>query len=265
MARGTCAQPPNTLAGIDAALAAGATRIEIDVRPLRDRDFLLYHDRALPGGRAIRETAADDGMAEGLPKLSQAVQRLADNGATLQIDLKEETPLGEEMVERLLRLIAPLGGRVVVGSMIDWNLRALRAAAPQLALGFDPLIYFHHWEERPDDVPFPRQRGVYGYWDDHPLAALPLLPLAEYLGVRFEAFAAAVAQLDEIMLHWPTLLRALEDGLDVVGFFHARKVKVLAWTLDAGTAAEHHLPRLAAAGVDAIVTNTAPEFGRPRT
>jgi hypothetical protein len=123
------------------------------------------------------------------------------------------------------------------------------------------LLYFHHWNDRPSDVPFPLQRGSYDYWDDHPLAAAGILPLPEYVAVRLEGLHAAVPRVDEIMLHYPTLLRAVDDGVDVCGLFHQRGTRVLAWTLDAdGAGAAAACDRLQAAGVDVLVTNTPTDW-----
>jgi glycerophosphoryl diester phosphodiesterase len=257
MARRARSEPPNRLAGIDAAVAAGAGRIEVDVRLLADDDALLSHDRLLPDGRAVREIELAQALDEGLPTLSQAVRRVLDSGAILQVDLKDEMLLAPAAIQRLVRLVRPLGERVIVGSMIDWNLRALRAAAPDLRLGFDPLLYFHHWEERPADVPFPRQRGGYDYWDDHPLAYAGILSRADYIASRLDALHAAVPGVDEIMLHYPTLLRALDDGVDACALLHERGARVLAWTLDADEPrAASTYARLQAAAVDILVTNT---------
>lgn len=257
MARRARSEAPNSLAGIEAAIAAGATRIEVDARLLGDDDALLSHDRFVADGRPVQALDLAHAVDQGLPTLSEAVARIADSDATLQVDLKDELLLPRQAIERLARLVAPLDRRVVVGSMIDWNLRALRAAAPQLRLGFDPLLYFHHWDERPADVPFPRQRGGYNYWDDHPLAFAGILSLPEYIASRLDALHASVPRVDEIMLHYPTLLRALDDGVDVCGLLHERGAQVLAWTLDADQ--EHagsEYERLGAAGVDLLVTNT---------
>lgn len=262
MARGAKHEAPNTLAGIDAAIAGGATRIEVDVRLLADADALLHHDRQLGDGRSVRQLTHDQVAADGLPTLSQAVQRIAASNAVLQVDLKDEGLLTRSEIERLVRLVASLGDRVIVGSMIDWNLRALRAAAPALRMGFDPLLYFHHWEDRPADVPFPRQRGVYDYWDDHPLASAGFLPASDYIAARLDGLQTAVPGLNEIMLHYPTLLRALRDGVDVTAFFHRRGINVLAWTLDADAAnAATIFAQLREAGVDTLVTNTPQSFG----
>lgn len=263
MARGTREEAANTVAGAAVAAERGATRIEVDVRPIASGRWVLVHDRHLPDGRGIRDLDDAAARAAGLGALEQVVAALAGGAATLQIDLKEERLLDDATLARLLETITPLGDRVVVGSMIDWNLRALRQAAPDLRLAFDPLAYLHHWENRPAEVIFPRQLGVYGYWDDHPLATIELLPRRDYLQARFGAFSAVVDRLSEVMVHWPTLLRALDDGFDVVSSFHASGVRVVAWTLDRDMEdAANTASRLAAAGVDALVTNTAREFGR---
>lgn len=261
MARGTREEAANTVAGVAAAARAGAGRIEIDVRPLASGRWVLVHDRQLADGRAVRELGDDAGAAAGLEPLAAAVEALRGCDAILQVDLKEEHLLGPVAVAMLLDAIAPRGEDVVVGSMIDWNLRALRRAAPGLRLAFDPLLYLHHWQERPAEVIFPRQLGAYGYWDDHPLATFELLPRVDYLEARFGSFVGAADRLSEVMLHWPTLVRALDEGFDVVSAFHAREVRVVAWTLDDdGPASGATCERLAAAGVDALVSNTARAF-----
>jgi len=267
MARQTRDAPGNTLEGIVAALAGGATRVEVDTRPIASGEWYLVHDNRLPDGRLIRELDATSARAEGLPTLGDAVARIAESGATLQVDLKEERLLDQAEMKHLLAAVAPLGDAVVVGSMIDWNLRALRNEAPQVPLGFDPLVYFHHWDERPVDVLFPRQLGAYGYYDDHPLALVEFLPRADYLTARLGAFASAVSELSELMVHWPTLTRLMDDGVDVIGTLHGQGIRVVAWTLDADTEGSAAVfARLAAAGVDAVVTNTAPAFnGRGRS
>lgn len=257
MARAGRDDAPNSLAGIDAAIAAGAMRIEVDVRLLADGDALLVHDRLLPDGRAVRQVTNEEARADSLPTLAAAVQRIAASSTVLQVDLKDEVLLSGDEIRRLVDLVKPLGERVVVGSMIDWNLRALRLASPQLRLGFDPLLYFHHWDERPAAVPFPRQRGGYEYWDDHLLASAGILPLRDYVATRLDGLHAAVPRIDEIMLHYPTLLRVVDDGVDVCALLHERGTKVLAWTLDADAdGASETFEHLRAAGVDILVTNT---------
>lgn len=257
MARAARHEDPNSLFGIDAAITAGATRIEVDVRLLTDRDAALVHDRHLHDGRAIGGLTCDETRAAGLSLLSDAVERIASSNAVLQVDLKDEPLLSGDKITRLVDLVAPLGDRVVVGSMADWNLRTLRSAAPDLRLGFDPLLYFHHWEERPAEVPFPVRRGVYEYWDDHPLASAGILPVQDYVVSRLGAMHALVPGVNEIMLHYPTLLRAVDDGIDVCSLFRHRGARVLAWTLDADVEDARALcDRLRVAGVDVLVTNT---------
>ena len=257
MARGARHETPNSLAGIDAAIEAGATRIEVDVRLLADDDALLTHDRQLLDGRPVRALKVAHVTADGLPTLSAAVRRIEQSDAFLQVDLKDEMLLTRDEIRRLVDLIAPLGDRAIVGSMADWNLRMLRSVAPDLQLGFDPLLYFHYWDERPVDVPFPRQRGGYDYWDDHPLALAGILSMQDYVATRLDALQATVPRVDEIMLHHPTLLRAIDDGVDVCGLLHDRGARVLAWTLDVDDPGAHAtFERLRAAGVDLLVTNT---------
>lgn len=257
MARAARHEEPNSLAGLDAAVASGATRVEVDVRLLADGDAALVHDRFLADGRPIGGLTCEEARRAGLAVLSDAVGRMVASDAVLQVDLKDEILLPADKAARLVELVAPLGERVVVGSMADWNLRQVRALAPDLRLGFDPLLYFHHWNDRPPEIPFPVQRSGYDYWDDHPLAIARILPIEDYVTARLGGMHAMVPGVSEVMLHYPTLLRAVGDGVDVCDFFHRRGAHVLAWTLDADVPeAKGVYERLRAAGVDVLVTNT---------
>ncbi|WP_147916217.1 inositol monophosphatase family protein [Ruania zhangjianzhongii] len=97
-AEGTGGARENTLAAIRAAVAAGATWIEIDVRVSRDGAVVLLHDATLErlwgDSRAVTEvTLAELGELGGgdrrIPLLTEALDLVAGTGATLLIDIDE--------------------------------------------------------------------------------------------------------------------------------------------------------------------------------
>jgi glycerophosphoryl diester phosphodiesterase len=62
--------PDNSLAGVEAAIAAGADGVEVDVRPCADGVWVCHHDRAL-GGAPIIALAADKLARAGVPTLAE--------------------------------------------------------------------------------------------------------------------------------------------------------------------------------------------------
>ncbi|PKO05279.1 MAG: hypothetical protein CVU41_11620 [Chloroflexi bacterium HGW-Chloroflexi-3] len=80
-----------------------------------------------------------------------------------------------------------------VSSVADWALRVLHKIAPDLLLGFDPLLYLDlvHKEPREEGIP-PIRVGAFGYLDDHPLAVQRWGKLSEYFEVRAETLLLQV-------------------------------------------------------------------------
>lgn len=269
--------PPCSLAALRACLQARAEAVEVDVQALADGDYALLHNALLEDettgrGPVSLATAAQlrdvcllkRGRSTGEPvaTLSQVVALLAGWAypRELQLDLKVHptAPLSEEKLRALVRFVAPLAGRVLVSSTADWSLRRLRSLAPELALGFDPLLYL---DRRPPDHPPapPYRRGAYGYRDDHPLAATRWPAAAAYLEERAEALWAQAPFARVWYIRSAVLAGALDDGFDWIGFLHRRGVQVDAWTLDRARAHDVDLARrLVDAGVDRITTNNAP-------
>lgn len=266
--------PPSSLSGLRNCLDAGGRIIEIDVVPLADGDFALAHDGLLEhfsdGHGPVAAATADQitrlrhrwrgGIsAEPVGLLSQAVAlaRQYPALAELQLDLKPHAPLTDQVLAALRDRVAVLGDRVRVSSPADWALRRLHALAPQLALGFDPLLYLdlETGGQRDPGVP-PQRCGAYGYWDDHPLAGRVWGSAADYLAARADALWMQMPWAGVWYLRAALLARSLDDGFDWIAWLHARGAEVAAWTLDADR--PHHLElarRLAAAGVDRITTN----------
>lgn len=261
--------PPNSLAAIEACLAARAAWIEVDVLALASDDYLLVHDADLShetsgsgdvgacsaaAARALRIT----GTLHSVPLLSDVVTlfRQHPSSSRLQIDFKNTTPFtNEEPLLRLTRIIEPIADRVVVSSVADWQLRRLRRIAPALSLGFD--IQAHLDLGTPEPGRFPTRLGAYGYLDDHPLAHRRIWSTAQYLEDRFRVMVDLVPHVAAFYVRHTLLKHALDDGFDAAAFLHEHGVQLAAWTLDADNVeAERSLPTLVAANIDLFTSNT---------
>ncbi|NLF11572.1 MAG: glycerophosphodiester phosphodiesterase [Anaerolineaceae bacterium] len=273
--------PRGSLPALLACLQAGALAVEVDISLLADGQFALLHGpmledettgsgpiAALDSEQVSALEHALQGKATGVPVglLPQALDLLAayPGQVELQLDLKPDVYSSDEVLGRLVASLQPVKDRVRVTSPSDWALRRLHRLDPDLALGFDPLLYLEldMGQENDASVP-PFRRGAYGYWDDHPLATRRWGPPAAYLAARAEALWAQAPAGAIWYIHAGLLARALDDGFDWIGFLHDRGVEVDAWTLDAGKPERVALARrLAAAGVDRITTNTAPALSQ---
>jgi glycerophosphoryl diester phosphodiesterase len=266
--------PPNSLEAIRACLDARAPFVEVDITALADADYLLVHDMTLDsettGSGPVADcpaAAAHDLRFKGtqvhVPLLSEVVRLFADYASAptrLQLDFKSVFPFAtDEPIHRLVSLVAPLGERVIVSSGADWQLRKMRRADPWLDLGFDVHFYID-WREPGavvDPRRIPRQRGAYGYWDDHPLASEAYWHTAEYLADKCDQLIGLVPRLSTFYIDHRLLVQSLEDGFNWAQRLHEAGIKLDAWTLDVGNPrAEAHAPRLLAAGVDQFTTNT---------
>ncbi len=184
----------------------------------------------------------------------------------LQLDFKNVIPLpNDEPLHRLIKLIEPLGERVIVSSGADWQLRKLRKIAPRLMLGFDAMWYIDWQPERKTRDPrtFPKRRGAYGYYDDHMLATERHWTVAEYLQDRCESLMALVPDVSAFYLEYPLIAQSLEDGFNWAESLHARGIKLDAWTLDVtNPIAVENAAKLLQAGVDMFTTNTPRALAR---
>lgn len=274
--------PPNSLESIRACLEAGAAFIEIDITALADSDYLLVHDETLesettgagPVGQCSKAESDrlffknGDGSATSypVPRLGEVVDLLRQHpeGARVQLDFKNVIPFSDpEPLHRLVRLIEPLGDRVMVSTGADWQLRRLRRLAGWLELGFDIHFYMDlRFPEEPVDprVP-PYRQGVYGYWDDHPLALQRFWTTAEYLAERCEMLTTLVPGVTTFYIDHRLLVQSLDDGFNWAEALHDAGIKLDAWTLDTDdSAAVANARRLLAAGVDQFTTNTPAEL-----
>lgn len=105
--------PDNSVAGVRAALAAGADGVEVDVRPTADGVWVCHHDRRR-GGVPIEQWQAGALGAAGVPELADVLAAV-DPGRWLFVEVK---PLGRVLraqhLEALAALVAPRTGRVRV-------------------------------------------------------------------------------------------------------------------------------------------------------
>ncbi|RIX27697.1 glycerophosphodiester phosphodiesterase family protein [Amnibacterium setariae] len=96
--------PQNSIRAFQAALAAGATHLETDVRATADGAAVLVHDPALADGRAVASLTLDEVRAA-LPEvatLAEALAALPD--ARFNVDVKHESA------------VAPTGAAVAAAS-----------------------------------------------------------------------------------------------------------------------------------------------------
>ena len=270
--------PPNSLEAIRACLEADAAFIEVDIKALADGDYLLVHNDSLDeettGAGAVNACTTDAarqlhirqaGRATSfhVPLLSEVVAAFAASSAPtqLQLDFKDYIPADDELLLRLIKLIEPLGARVIVSSIADWQLRRLKRLAPALAVGFDIQLYLDWTREtaREPHEPHepPRARGIYGYWDDQPQAAFDTWLAAHYLRDRCEVLAGLVPGVRAFYVRHQLLARSLRDGFNWAAALHEHGILLDAWTMDATNAeAMENLPTLVEAGIDYITTNT---------
>lgn len=269
--------PPNSLEAIRASLAAGAAVIEVDVNALADDDYLLCHEPdleaetsgqgpviACPSGQARSLLIKHRGVTTQYPvALLSDVVHLFENSSQqtyLQLDYKNVIPFpNDEPFQRLIKLIEPIGERVIVSSEADWQLRRLRKSAPWLNLGLD-IKWYIGWQpanETRDPRDFPRHLGVYGYYDDHLLSTTVYWPTAEYLRDRCESLMGIVPDVSVFYLEHTMVAQSLRDGFNWAEAVHQRGIKLDAWTMDVtNPVAVQNAQPLLEAGVDLFTSNT---------
>jgi glycerophosphoryl diester phosphodiesterase len=152
--------------------------------------------------------------------------------------------------------------RVQVSSVADWALRSLANAAPELSLGFDPLLYLDMVEEthRPDNIP-PFRVGAYGLLDDHPLAAVQWGSQADYFEARAKALLVQAPHAYEWYIRAEVLKMALDAGFDWISFLHDQGSIVDGWTIDISQPEQIALAQfLVDQGIDELTTDHPSEL-----
>lgn len=264
--------PEGSLSGLEMSLKAQISRIEVDIIPMIDGDFALLHDprleRLSDASGDVTEHTGDfvkglkyKGTEFYLGTLSQAIELLKKYplDGFLQLDLKPYAPLTPTSLCNLVKWIRPMEQSIMVSSVADWAIRFLRKIAPDLSLGFDPLLYLDVVAEEPREEGIPPFRvSAYGYLDDHPLAVQRWGQLGEYFATRAEALLMQVPQGITWFLNAQLLDEVMLAGFDWINYLHAAGNTVDAWTLDLDRS-ELAL-RMKKSGVDFITTNQWPEM-----
>ena len=269
--------PQNSLEGVRASLQAGAAVIEVDINALAEDDYLLVHEPDLSaetnGAGKVGETSPIHARslfikshgavtAFRVPLLSDVVRAFKASPARsyLQLDFKNVVPFtSHEPFLRLLKLIEPIGDRVIVSSGADWQMRKLHKLAPWLAIGFD-IMWYIDWSppgEKRDPRSFPKRLGEFGYLDDHLLASEKYTTTEKYLRDRCEYFIDLVPDASCFYLEHPFIVQSLRDGFNWAAALHERGIKLDAWTMDiTNPAAVENVSLMLAAGVDLFTSNT---------
>jgi glycerophosphoryl diester phosphodiesterase len=245
-------------------------RTEIDVRALKDGEFVVFHDdrfdRVTDARGLVREATAVEAtrplLQDGTHPLlfREAVELIAasEYPRWIELDLKDLAPYTRPQAEALARAAQPLKGRGHFSTPADWNLRRLLLVDPTLLVSFNPHCYID--TDLDEDVRLPM--GAYGYRDAHPLARERLSTTADYLRDRLGGIMRQVPSVSEAHLRVGMFERMLDDGVaDAAEIFHELGVKLDIWTLDADTPGwRDRFARIAAAGVDIVTTNTPREL-----
>jgi len=245
-------------------------RTEIDVRALRDGEFVVLHDdrfdRVTDATGLVREATAVEAtrprFQDGSHPLlfAEAIELIAANEYPrwIELDLKDLAPYTRAQAEALARAAQPLKERAHFSTPADWNLRRLLAVDPALGVSLNPHCYID--TDMDDEIRLPM--GAYGYRDAHPLARERVSTTADYLRDRFGGIMRLVPGVVETHLRVGMFERVLDDGIaDLAEIFHSLGQKLDVWTLDAETPRwRDRLTRIVAAGVDIVTTNTAREL-----
>jgi len=210
--------PGNTLASFDAALAAGVDMVEFDVLPEHpgsDR-LVLAHDYA----DAARRSPLT--LEEGLAHFAQ------DAWVGVELDVDMKTSGYERRVVDALGSFG-LADRALISTMEEVSLPVVRAAAPDIRLGWS--------------VPKVRRNYL-----GNPLTRVPALAAARYGRAVLPSRAARAirdGRIDAIMCHWALVTPRLVRTIQAAGG------ELYVWTVDDPT----RIAALNAIGVTGVITN----------
>jgi hypothetical protein len=213
--------PPNSLAALESCLRAPVARVAVDLHVVNGLGFVAGHGLLPP---TVRDRP---------PRLRDIVALVSavPGPATVELRLVDTAPLTWARTEELARLVAPAAKRTVVTGRADWNLRRLRAVAPDLRVGFAPALYLG----RDPDRISPRL-----------VDAIRLVPGAREVHLRLETFEAM-----------------LDEGVIDAALIHRLGMRLSVGALDTTTARwRDRLSRAVDAGADMISTETPRALAR---
>jgi glycerophosphoryl diester phosphodiesterase len=217
--------PGNTLESFDAALAAGVDMVEFDVLPERPDGtgrLILAHDFTVASSRTALT------LEEGLAHFCQ------DAWAAVELNVDMKLAGYEERVVAALREHG-LAGRALISTMEEQSLAVVRAAGPDIRLGWS--------------VPKVRRNPLSSPW-----TRVPALIVARYAQRVLPGRAAAAiraGRIDAMMCHWALVSGRLVSAIDDAGG------ELYVWTVDDAD----RIADLERLGVTGIITNDPRLFG----
>lgn len=274
--------PENSLEAIEECYRERVAHAEIDLHMLADGDFIVLHDEV------IDQSTTGSGRVHDLTRAAAARLRLRTGGTAtacrpplfsevaahiagqpsatlLELDIPAFGPIPWARAEELAAMLEPVRGRVMLNGT-DWNMRRLLRVDPALPVACGPEVYLD-WLPDPvsmDDVwPQNCQRGAYGYFDRHPLAATRDRDVRDYLFDRVLGIHRLVPGARETHIRAELLEKMIADGFgQVVDLLHGLGMFVDAWTVNAtdGSRWLGRLTTLVDAGVDMVSSDTPREL-----
>jgi glycerophosphoryl diester phosphodiesterase len=136
----TASHLENTIDAFRAAAEAGADGIELDVRRTADDVLVVHHDAALPDGRVLRRTPADE-LPTTIPTLAEALEACGDLWVDIEIkNLPSDPDYDAEhgISVAVAAMVAAYGAseRVLVSSFDMGSLDRLRLVDPTICTGW---------------------------------------------------------------------------------------------------------------------------------
>ncbi len=255
----------NSLAAVDECVQFNVPRLELDVQFLADDAMIICHGSRLekhttgtgrisdldwPRARGIHYL---DDLSSALCCLDEVVDLLRPADSVLQVDLKLMRPITDQRLMALSTALRPLGDRVLIGSQAHWNLRRLAELGHRV--GFDPTMQWHFSPGR-DLGYFPDTMGVYGLWDDAPIAHHRKFSPRQYFETRMLDVLGLMPNASEWMVNIDTIRHMSDLGFLLGDEVAKHGMALAAWTLrDVGP--ELTMERLSAvceAGAATIIT-----------
>jgi glycerophosphoryl diester phosphodiesterase len=230
--------PQNTLGSFLAALGAGVSWVEVDVRRTADDALVVAHDAAYPDGAFLVDLTAEQVRARGTLALADLLAALPP-GAGVSLDLKTCMEDAVRPPERTTAaLLAPVAGQELqrrplwLSSFDPAALLLVREACPQVPLG---LLTWH------------------GYPTEHAVAA------AAHLDVQVLALQVGSLWPDTVpeALPEPVPRAARRPLPHVLSLLHRSGRQLAVWCPRL-----QHARQLVSAGVDALVLDDVPRTAR---
>lgn len=266
--------PENSLEAILECYTERVAHAEIDLHMLSDADFIVLHDEVIDtsttgSGRVHDLTRAEasklrlrlNGQAGSYqpPFFSDVAECIARQAfpTLLELDIPAFLPIPWSRVEELIRMVDPVRDRVMLNGT-DWNMRRFLKIDSTLPVACGPEAYLD-WVPDPVDPnnlrPENSERGAYGYFDRHPLAARRDSDVRDYLYDRMLGIHRLVPGARETHIRIDLLEKVIVDGFpEVIELLHDLGMIIDAWTLNADDQGRwlERLSSLVNAGIDMI-------------